>query len=239
MNKNMKKVIVCAVAMLAIQMLKGVDDLTIAEHLIASGLVIDASGGAKEERQLAESLCEYDTNRLARIVASLSKTNDLMVAAYMNRLLGRYGDASHLPTLYENATNANLLVSAATAILRIEGITSNSVVVLGRCLGVNTKDWRQMDLCRRAIARFRAQLPSAALSNEFTNCLLSSALSNNVSAVAFDENLKHFDPSYAMSTRRLRVLRSVQSMGLNATQSAYVTNAINELVAYPEANLPE
>ena len=34
-------------------------------------------------------------------------------------------------------------------------------------------------------------------------------------------------------------MRSVFNLGVSQFQIAYVTNAINELVAYPEAELPE
>lgn len=44
---------------------------------------------------------------------------------------------------------------------------------------------------------------------------------------------------YRLSKRRLRVLRSVFELGLNKYNEMFVTNAINELVAYPEADLPE
>ena len=47
------------------------------------------------------------------------------------------------------------------------------------------------------------------------------------------------DESYRMSRRRLAVLRSVRDLEINSYQLNYVTNAINELVAYPEADLPE
>ena len=47
------------------------------------------------------------------------------------------------------------------------------------------------------------------------------------------------DPSYRFSKRRLNVMRSAQNRCWNAMLTNYVTNAINELVAYPEANLPD
>ena len=54
-----------------------------------------------------------------------------------------------------------------------------------------------------------------------------------------DESLMRTDPSYGTSRRRLAVLRSVTDLGVNVYQAAYVTNAIAELVAYPESELPE
>lgn len=54
-----------------------------------------------------------------------------------------------------------------------------------------------------------------------------------------DESMIETDHSYEISRRRLSVLRSVHALGVSQYQIAYVTNAINTLVAYPEANLPE
>ena len=54
-----------------------------------------------------------------------------------------------------------------------------------------------------------------------------------------DDAIMRHDASYRYSRRRLAVLRSVYSRGINQYSYSYVTNAINELVAYPEANLPD
>ena len=47
------------------------------------------------------------------------------------------------------------------------------------------------------------------------------------------------DLSYRLSKRRLPVLRGVQENGIDEYDIFYVTNAINELVAYPEVDLPD
>lgn len=54
-----------------------------------------------------------------------------------------------------------------------------------------------------------------------------------------DEAIMRHDVSYRYSRRRLSVLRSVRSRGINQYSYSYVTNAISELVAYPEADLPD
>ena len=54
-----------------------------------------------------------------------------------------------------------------------------------------------------------------------------------------DRNLVSTDPSYRFSKRRLAVMRAVSVKTLNDYQANYVTNAINELIAYPEADLPD
>ena len=54
-----------------------------------------------------------------------------------------------------------------------------------------------------------------------------------------DRVLQRCDPTYKNSKRRLSVLRAEYGLGLDHWEIGYVTNAINELVAYPEADLPE
>ena len=126
------------------------------------------------------------------------------------------------------------------SIFRIEGVTSNSVVGLEHCLSLGAADWWwQLEVCKVAVARLKEQQPSAAISNQFSSCLLNSAKANAKVAVKYDAFLQKFDPTYKNSMRRLNVLRAVRSLELNEYQINYVTNAINELVAYPEANLPE
>lgn len=216
------------------------EDYAIRLRLAEAGCAVGNEGVLSRLYQVAIDAAGGEKGKVESVARELARTNDAQIASCMVRVLGSCGSERQVPYLYSCVTNPLVATAAIESILNRRGIMSGTVTALGQYMGVEgVKAYDKTEVLRDAIAGFRAQQPSAALSNEFTNCLLSSALSNNVSAVAFDENLKHFDPSYAMSARRLRVLRSVQSMGLNATQSAYVTNAINELVAYPEANLPE
>ena len=54
-----------------------------------------------------------------------------------------------------------------------------------------------------------------------------------------DTALIDADNTYRHSKRRLADLRAAYPRCFNEYQTNYVTNAINELVAYPEANLPD
>jgi len=209
------------------------------ESLIGSGLIIDAPGGAAAELRFVEQVCNFDTNKIGSMVCELSRTNDARIASHQLRLLGIYGSPSDLPYLYSQLTNAAVASSAMESIVRLEGITSNSVVALGQCLSIDSRDWQQMEVWREAIARFKAQAPSPALSNQFSSCLVNSAMLNRKGCVTVDKMLQKFDPAYKNSARRLRVLRSVYSLGVNEYQMNYVTNTINALVAYPESNLPD
>ena len=71
------------------------------------------------------------------------------------------------------------------------------------------------------------------------NCALRYARSANRYVMDVDAVFIETDSTYRNSKRRLAVLRSAYGLGVSQYQIAYVTNAINELVAYPEADLPE
>ena len=63
----------------------------------------------------------------------------------------------------------------------------------------------------------------------------------NVSTMhmSLDKALLDVDSSYRYSKRRLSVMRAAQNRCWNELLTNYVTNAINELVAYPESELPD
>lgn len=54
-----------------------------------------------------------------------------------------------------------------------------------------------------------------------------------------DTALVQADTTYRYSKRRLSDLRAAYPRSFNEYQTTYVTNAINELVSYPEADLPD
>ena len=56
---------------------------------------------------------------------------------------------------------------------------------------------------------------------------------------SLDEAVCAADPTCRHSKRRLAVVRSAQNGCWNPMLTNYVTNAINELVTYPEADLPD
>ena len=62
---------------------------------------------------------------------------------------------------------------------------------------------------------------------------------DNIYHTWMDQLMIDSDPTYRYSRRRLSVLRAVVARASADPDMTYVTNAINELVAYPEENLPE
>ena len=154
--------------------------------------------------------------------------------------IGKYGTSSDLPFLYQRVSETNFCASATEAILRIEGLTTNSLVRITSSLPDSPRGNKQSAIawCRilDVVTKYRSDEPIRIF-----------ALSNAVQFISrqtesadwLDRGLIRIDPPYRMSKRRLAMLRSVQALGVGEWQTNYVAQAIRELVAYPEADLPE
>ena len=184
-----------------------------------------------------------DTNRLARILAGIAQTNDVWYSKIAMRRLETYGTTEQLPFLYSCATNPVVGNRAVMAIFNIESVTSNSVDSLQRYLTLlptSTETMYDKSVICRDTLRFMAAsaAPSdmqAALFRVVRGFVANVSLANSM----IDPALMAADGTYRYSRRRLADLRAAYPRCFNEYQTNYVTNAINELVAYPEANLPE
>ena len=212
----------------------------IKDMVIVSGQFIHGGEPARRMFENAKSQCEGDTNRFARLLCELAQTNDVRIADRMIRCLGKHGTTSQLPFLYSMATNEQHGATAVKSILRLEGVTSNSIDVTGMYLSMTNVDFEyRADACK---ALLRAAVPSCVttgICQMARNCALRYARSANRYVMDVDAVFIETDSTYRNSKRRLAVLRSAYGLGVSQYQIAYVTNAINELVAYPEADLPE
>ena len=212
----------------------------IKDMVIVSGQFIHGGEPARRMFENAKAQCEGDTNRFARLLCELAQTNDVRIADRMIRCLGRHGTTAQLPFLYSMATNEQHGATAVKSILRLEGVTSNSVDVTGMYLSMTNVDFEyRADACK---ALLRAAAPSCVttgICQMARNCALRYARSANRYVMDVDAVFIETDSTYRNSKRRLAVLRSAYGLGVSQYQIAYVTNAINELVAYPEADLPE
>ena len=213
------------------------DDL-IRDMLIGSTQYVDDIAAAKRAFRHAQQECG-DSNRFARILCELSQTNDLWIARDALFALAAYGTREQLPHLYSLAANTNLCCEALSAILRLEGVSSNSLSATASVLSnLRVRELDRLDLCVALVDNAYSLRTSTAqrdmalsfLLTHFRTCPYPQGL---------DEALVRKDAGYRHSRRRLANLRSVYAHGVDQWNIAYVTNAINELVAYPEQNLPE
>ena len=77
-----------------------------------------------------------NTNRLLRILSDMVKTNDEWICTQTMFEYSKYATKSELPFLYSCATNWFRGEYAMSAILRIEGVTTNSLSVMENFLSL-------------------------------------------------------------------------------------------------------
>ena len=231
-------VLLGAVPLLALE--EDTSDAKVKRMLVGSNCYIDNPDAAERMFQNARRRCAGDTNRFARLLYEVAQTNDERIAEEMISCLGVYGTAAQLPFLYSMATNEQHGASAVKSILRLEGVTSNSMAIAGTYLSMTNITQRDRSaVCDIFFNAVKTSNVPDALKQEGENIALRYAGTANLYFRRMDEAMIRTEPSYRQSRRRLVVLRSVNSLGVSPYQLAYVTNAINELVAYPEADLPE
>ena len=216
------------------------EDSHIKSMIVDSECYIDNSRASERMYNNARMRCAGDTNRFARLLFELAQTNKVYLADRMICLLGFDGTSAQLPFLYSMATNEQHGASAVKSILRLEGVTSNSVDVTDMYLSMtNIVQRDRSEICGFFFNAVKTSNVSVAIKERGECVALRYARSANLYFRRMDEAMISTEPAYRNSKRRLAVLRSAYSLGVSQYQIAYVTNAINELVAYPEADLPE
>ena len=235
-----KNILMAVMAACAACSLFAVSDSQISEMLLRSARVIDNDEVADRMVRLAESLCEHDTNRFERLICELAQTNDTRIANQMIQLLGTYGSPTDLPFLRVASTNDVAGMSAINSVLLLSGITATSISDLDKFLKEGRTDCMQkIYVCESFFNWSNRPSVSQEMRDRLREVLMSYGMSNSNVSVQFDRLMCGIDSTYRNSRRRLRILRSVSRIHMLPYQISYVTNAINELVAYPEANLPE
>ena len=217
----------------------------------------------KGARRRAIMMAGYDTNRFARILRELAADNT-NETAHAIRNLAVYKTPESLPFLYSYATNAVYGAKALKAVFAIEGVTSNSLSVAQNYFSITNffpldSAGDRSKLCQSLIERVYSEPQlSDYRSIVFDMALYYNRFVNVTSPNCVDIGLCEANPSYKYTKRRLAHLRSYEANmcgyfnGLTDTsesyqrrvlvytyQTNYLANAINELVAYPEADLPD
>ena len=189
---------------------------------------------------ILETCCENDTNRYVRIAKETATGNTNFVNMAI-ALVEKHGSVDDLPFLYQCTNIAKCASSALTLILQLGGLTESSVEAASAYISGTNGNFG-MD--RNDVARelFRSSVNSSAV-DSLKSLAATNALNFARSSADVDYNdigFRNADPSYKYSKRRLSVLRSVLPLcqGYEILLN-YTTNAINELVAYPESELPD
>jgi len=201
--------------------------------------------GSSRRPALIEVLdVDGNTNRLARILEELAQTNDNWNARMALHDLRIYGTPAQLPFLYSQATNAQYGAYVMKSIFAIEGVNTNSVSAMQGYLSLtnaltNGQSHDRSMLCKDLLARVYSSPELAAFRQDCLDMMIDFAQYRNSGHVSLDGSIQSVDPTYHASKRRLAVLRAAQNRCGNSFQLDYITNAINELVAYPESDLPD
>lgn len=193
--------------------------------------------------RLAFEMAGGDTNRYARILRELASENTNQ-AERVIRKLGFFKTSQSLPFLYSYATNATYGAEALKSIFAIEGVTSNSVAAMQSYLSLtnvlpNNLSHDRSELCKSLLHEVFESQELVPFRAGCLSMMIDFAQNRNTGHISLDGSIQSVDPSYHFSKRRLAVLRSAQNRCINDYQFTYVTNAINELVVYPEASLPD
>ena len=218
---------------------EGMSDAEMRRRIERSACIFDNPGVASAELRYLLRCCGTNTNRFFAAMEAVAVSKPEL-GDYICQEIGKLGDATCLPFLYQNMTNSLTGKTASLSVLKIEGVTSNAIEKIGMYLSCQTAG--QMDRGYVCV-----EMVSLAAQNCITNALGKFAMEKAVHFVqtnsdftrSWDKGLCQGCPQYRHSKRRLEVLRAAIERGVHQNQIAYVTNAINELVAYPEADLPE
>ena len=211
------------------------------KYVFISRLVHGDENGSHIRKALR--MAGNDTNRFARVLRELAVENTNQTKRAI-RDLGFFRTPQSLPFLYLYATNTTYGAQALKAVFAIEGVTSNSVDALRSYLMITNYmppkvEYSRSELCESLLKKVHATSELELFRESCRTMAVEYAKDVSTMHKSLDMALLEVDPSYRFSKRRLNVMRSAQNRCWNAMLTNYVTNAINELVAYPEANLPD
>ena len=211
------------------------------QGVVEAGCVSNNKTLLKQRYQAVVEIAGGDIGKVEHAILEFARTNEVEIASCMIDVLAECGSERARSELYSLVANTNVLgATAVDAVLRLEGVTSNSVALVGAYLSMTNVDFEyRADVCARMLDRSAMTNTPTSLLHFARETALAYAMRANRYVRGVDTAMMANDPSYRVSRRRLAVLRSVHAMGVSQYQIAYVTNAINELVAYPEQNLPE
>ena len=185
-----------------------------------------------------------NTNRLLRLLSDLIKTNDEWICTRSMWQYGKYATKSELPFLYSCATNSMCGDRALHAILKIEGVTTNSLHALDCYMSLTNavaveNNTDRLYVCRDFFYSVKRNESLYGYKPRLEEIVLNFARQKKSKFVNADRLLCEMDESYGNSKRRLSSMRIAVAHGLNEMQTNYVHTIIRSLEAFPEENLPE
>lgn len=230
-------------AMLACGSLRAeVEDVQLRQVLDRAVRYIDNPYASWAEIEYAIRLTGGNTNRVVSLMRQLvdAGTEDAETSMFYLCEIGKYGTINDLPFLYQRVADSNLCDSAVRAIVQISTVSTDVVnQVCGRLKRGPASDRNIASAWTDLAFGVHKKNADQDARNIMVSNLVEYASRQYVYPERIDRSVIRLDPSYRQSKRRLSVLRAVQDLGVNEWQTNFVTTAIRELEAYPEADLPE
>ena len=219
---------------------EGFSDAKVRQLIVGSFQFVDNPHAGEKRLGYAKACCGIDTNRFARLLYEVAQTNSKWIAEGAIDDLGRYGTAAQLPFLYSMTTNVELGATAMRSVLRLEGLTERSVSAASNFLFRTSIGNRpRYEVCECLLECVQNHGLTHPQRGNSLNVAVSFMSDQNIYHDWLDAGLVRADPSFRRSKRRLRALRAIAVRETDQRDLAYVTNAIAELVTYPEVDLPE
>ena len=209
------------------------------QGVVEAGCVSNNKTLLKQRYQAVVEIAGGDIGKVEHAILEFARTNEVEIASCMIDVLAECGSERARSELYSLAANTNLCCEALSAILRLEGVSSNSLSATASVLSnLRVRELDRLDLCV-ALVDNAYSLRTSTAQRDMALSFLLAHFRTCPYPQGIDEALVRKDAGYRHSRRRLANLRAVYAHGVDQWDIAYVTNAINELVAYPEQNLPE
>ena len=238
MNEIKKCIALTIVMSLITAIAKNFTDADVKRHILTECSVIDGVEYAEWQHKVAMRKCEGDTNRFVRLAKELIASASGTAKYNLLNEVGWYGSTNDLTFLQGYLLDAELAAPAARGIMRICGVTSNSIDCVNGllCMTNMSQDVRSevcgdlfWSVCDRVV-------PSDVREYGVSNALVYAKTASR-SFEHMDWRMCAADHRYKYSHERLAVLRSVQDPMAHPSLYQYITNSIRELVEYPESNL--
>lgn len=238
MNEIKKCIALTIVMSLITAIAKNFTDADVKRHILAECSVIDGVEYAEWQYKVAMRKCNWDTNRFVRLVKELVPSAKGTTKYNLFNEVGWHGGVGDLPYLQGYLTDAELAAPAARGIMRICGVSTNSIDCVSGLLRMTnmTQDVRS-EVCADLFWTMCGQGVSSGVREYGVSNVLVYAKTANRSFEHMDWRMCAADHRYKYSRERLAVLRSVQDPMAHPSLYQYITNSIRELVEYPESNL--
>jgi len=179
----------------------------------------------------AIELCKGDDRRIARIAKEIAVEHTNRVPWAISALIN-HGTSEDVPFLLGYTNDLNIAAQAVSAVILIDGITSNAVELANDIMYRNLKQQHdRYDICS-ALA-YAAKRDEVSVADKQLSISSLKRYSRTIPATALwaDKFLLSLDPDYETSEDRKALLREVAERRVNDYQVDYATNALKRIDA--------